>query len=169
MAAALALSAVGCHYTPETTVTVRDPSAVRVEIDAGKGLRAFLDPGSPTGAATSTSNAGPGASDAECVQKLLREMESKEGNQRQARFVCVLAIAREERALAVVSDFAEGMIASAPRGTNGFGYDPVFCFSDTSRTYAEVSPQEKNLLSHRAKAFRKLREGFYGVNFSLLL
>jgi len=111
---------------------------------------------------------GPGASDADCVRKLLREMESKEGNQRRARFVCVLAIAREGRALAVVSDFAEGMIARGRRGTNGFGYDPVFCFSDMSRTYAEISPGEKDLVSHRGKAFRKLRDGFYGVNFPLL-
>ena len=104
--------------------------------------------------------AGPGASDADCVRKLLREMQGEEGDRRQARFVCVIALARKRRALAVVSDFAEGMIASEPRGTNGFGYDPVFWIPDISCTYAEMSPEGKDFLSHRGKAFRRVREVF---------
>jgi len=112
--------------------------------------------------------AGPGASDADCVRKLLREMRGTEGNHRRARFVCVIALARQGRALAVVSDFAEGVLASEPRGTNGFGYDPVFCFSDTGRTYAEASPEEKSLTSHRGKAFRKIRDVFSPLNYSPL-
>jgi XTP/dITP diphosphohydrolase len=102
--------------------------------------------------------AGPNASDADCVRKLLDQMQGKEGNERRARFVCVAAIARRGRVLAVVSDFVEGILANTPRGTNGFGYDPVFCFPDTGRTYAEASSGEKNSLSHRGKAFRKIRE-----------
>ena len=100
--------------------------------------------------------AGPGATDAECVRKLLREMEGKRGDQRRARFVCVIAIARQGRALAVVSDFAEGVIADAPSGAGGFGYDPIFCFPETGRTYAELPPEEKNRNSHRGRAFRKV-------------
>ena len=100
--------------------------------------------------------AGPGATDTECVRKLLREMEGKRGDQRRARFVCVIAIARQGRALAVVSDFAEGVIAEAPIGAGGFGYDPIFCFPETGRTYAELPPEEKNRKSHRGRAFRKV-------------
>jgi len=100
--------------------------------------------------------AGPGATDAECVRKLLREMEGKRGDQRRARFVCVIAIARQGRALGVVSDFAEGVIADAPSGAGGFGYDPIFCFPETGRTYAELPPEEKNRNSHRGRAFRKV-------------
>jgi XTP/dITP diphosphohydrolase len=100
--------------------------------------------------------AGPGASDADRVQKLLREMRGKSGAERRARFVCVTAVARAGRAIAVVSDLANGVIASEPRGTGGFGYDPVFLFAELARTYAELTAEEKNAYSHRGKSFRKL-------------
>jgi XTP/dITP diphosphohydrolase len=102
--------------------------------------------------------AGPNATSADRVQKLLREMQGRTGVERRAQFVCVTAVARRGRALAVVSDFADGFITDAPRGANGFGYDPVFCFSDGSRTFAEASAEEKNLHSHRGRAFRKVVE-----------
>jgi XTP/dITP diphosphohydrolase len=102
--------------------------------------------------------AGRNATDADCVRKLLRAMEGKIGDERRARFVCVTAVARLGRALAVVSDFVEGILTQEPRGANGFGYDPVFLFPDLGRTSAEVSPEEKNLRSHRGKAFRKVRD-----------
>jgi XTP/dITP diphosphohydrolase len=102
--------------------------------------------------------AGPNATDADCVRKLLRAMEGKTGDQRRARFVCVAAVARRRRAVAVVSDFVEGILTLEPRGANGFGYDPVFLLPDLGSTAAEVSPEEKNLRSHRGKAFRKVRD-----------
>jgi XTP/dITP diphosphohydrolase len=99
--------------------------------------------------------AGPNTTDADRVRKLLREMEGKEGEERRARFVCVTAIAQRGRVLAVVSDFAEGALTKDPRGTDGFGYDPIFFFEQLGRTYAEISREEKNQYSHRGKAFRK--------------
>lgn len=99
--------------------------------------------------------AGPGATDAERVQKLLREMEGKEEDQRRARFVCVTALAQEGRVFAVLSDSAEGLLTKEPRGMDGFGYDPVFYFERLGRTYAETTREEKNSYSHRGKAFRK--------------
>ena len=71
--------------------------------------------------------AGPNASDAACVQKLLREMQDLEGEQRRARFVCVIAMARQGRALAIVSDFVEGRISEAPHGAGGLGLRPDIC------------------------------------------
>jgi XTP/dITP diphosphohydrolase len=100
--------------------------------------------------------AGPGASDADRVQKLLREMRGRAGGERRARFVCVTAVARAGRAIAVVSDLASGLITGEPRGADGFGYDPVFLFEELGRTYAELTPAEKNAYSHRGKSFRKL-------------
>ncbi len=100
--------------------------------------------------------AGPRASDADCIQKLLQEMEGKEGEERRAKFVCVVATAAQGRALAVVSDMAKGVITKEPRGTSGFGYDPVFLFEDLGRTYAELTPEEKNVYSHRGTSFRRL-------------
>src|ERR1700689_1055467 len=72
--------------------------------------------------------AGPNATSAERATKLLGEMAGEKGQDRRARFVCVIAIARQGRALAVVSGAAEGLIADEPRGVHGFGYDPIFCF-----------------------------------------
>ena len=100
--------------------------------------------------------AGPDATDADRVRKLLREMEGKNGDDRRARFICVTTIASQGRALAVVSDCAEGAIASEPSGEGGFGYDPVFYFARLSRTYAQISADEKHAYSHRGKAFHKI-------------
>lgn len=106
--------------------------------------------------------AGPNATDSDRIQKLLRAMENKDGADRRARFVCVIAIAQRGCVLAVVSDFAEGVISREPRGTNGFGYDPIFFFPVLGRTYAEISPEDKNRLSHRGKAFREVLALFAG-------
>ena len=100
--------------------------------------------------------AGSGASDADRVQKLLREMRGKDGAERRARFVCVTAVARTGRAIAVISDLARGVITEGPRGAGGFGYDPIFLFEELGRTYAELTPAEKNAYSHRGKSFSKL-------------
>jgi XTP/dITP diphosphohydrolase len=100
--------------------------------------------------------AGPNASDADRVRKLLKEMREKSGEERHARFVCVLTLAQQGRALAVFSDSVEGVIASGPSGGGGFGYDPVFYFPKLGRTYAEITREEKNQYSHRGRAFRKL-------------
>lgn len=102
--------------------------------------------------------AGPKGTDADCVEKLLRAMEGKTGTDRGARFVCVIALVRGGRALAIVSDFVEGAITMEPRGAHGFGYDPVFLLPDSGRTSAEIPPDEKNRLSHRGKAFHKIRD-----------
>jgi len=101
--------------------------------------------------------AGAEGSDADCIRKLLGAMESKRGSERRAQFVCVTTLGYRGRALAIVSDFMEGSIAEAPRGTGGFGYDPIFLLPDVGRTSAEISQDEKNLRSHRGKAFRKIQ------------
>lgn len=100
--------------------------------------------------------AGPGASDAEKIQKLVGEIRGKSGDERTARFVCVLAVAQRGRVFAVTSDFVVGALLDAPRGTDGFGYDPIFYVNETEKTFAELSREEKNRLSHRGKAFRKM-------------
>jgi XTP/dITP diphosphohydrolase len=100
--------------------------------------------------------AGRQAGDADRVAKLLREMRDKQGEARQARFVCVLAMAQRARAIAIFSDSVSGTLAEEPRGNDGFGYDPIFFFSPLGRTFAEMTRAEKNLYSHRGRAFRKL-------------
>jgi XTP/dITP diphosphohydrolase len=99
--------------------------------------------------------AGPGASDADRIRKLLDEMRGKKGENRRARFVCVIVLAERGNARGVFSASAEGELLDAPRGAGGFGYDPIFFFPALGKTYAEISREEKNQHSHRGKAFRK--------------
>jgi XTP/dITP diphosphohydrolase len=100
--------------------------------------------------------AGPNATNAERISKLVRELSGKAGGQRRAYFVCAIAVANGGRASAIVTDRVHGEILEAPRGVRGFGYDPVFYFPPLHKTFAELSAQEKNEHSHRGKAFHKL-------------
>jgi XTP/dITP diphosphohydrolase len=97
---------------------------------------------------------GPGLSDPDRVRLLLQEMDGLPAPQRTARFRCAVAIALPDGSLHTVEDAVEGLIAGAPRGDNGFGYDPVFLLPDRSLTMAELPPAVKNLISHRGKAAR---------------
>ncbi|HEV2387953.1 MAG TPA: RdgB/HAM1 family non-canonical purine NTP pyrophosphatase [Candidatus Acidoferrales bacterium] len=99
--------------------------------------------------------AGPEASDSDRVGKLLAELEGKAGDERRARFVAVVALAKQREAVALFSDYVEGVLTYRPRGENGFGYDPIFLIETLGRTFAELAVEEKNLYSHRARAFRK--------------
>jgi len=90
------------------------------------------------------------------IRKLLGALEGKTGAEREARFVCVLALARAGRVQAVFSDSVDGTILEAPRGAGGFGYDPVFFHPPSGKTFAELPRGEKNRLSHRGRAFAKL-------------
>jgi XTP/dITP diphosphohydrolase len=100
--------------------------------------------------------AGANATDRERVDKLLREMKGKKGDERRAVFICVCAVAKQGRVIAVTSDSVQGVLTEEPRGTNGFGYDPIFLFPELQRTYAELTNLEKNHFSHRGKAFRSM-------------
>jgi XTP/dITP diphosphohydrolase len=100
--------------------------------------------------------AGPEATDSQRIEKLLGEMRGKAGSERAAHFVCVIALAKRGRAIAVVTDRVEGEILNAPSGSGGFGYDPIFYFPALKKTFAEISAEEKNQFSHRGKSFRRL-------------
>ena len=90
--------------------------------------------------------------------KLIREIKVIPEPDRAGRFVCVIAAASNGKTLSVFRGTAEGVILEAPRGANGFGYDPLFYFPEISKTFAELSPEEKADYSHRGKAFRKFLE-----------
>jgi len=100
--------------------------------------------------------AGAKASNSQRIEKLLGELSGKAGEKRLAYFVCVIALASQERANAVVTARVDGQILETPRGSGGFGYDPVFYFPTLGKTFAELTAEEKNKYSHRGKAFRKL-------------
>lgn len=100
--------------------------------------------------------AGPGASSEQRNEKLLAALCGKTGPERSAFFVCVIALALRGHCLAVVSGKVGGEILEAPRGAGGFGYDPVFYFSELGKSFAELNAEEKNQHSHRGNAFRRL-------------
>jgi len=100
--------------------------------------------------------AGPQATNSQRIEKLLDEMRDKTGSARVAYFVCAIALAEHVRAMAIVTDRGDGEILEAPRGSGGFGYDPVFYFPALEKTFAELPAEEKNQRSHRGKAFRRL-------------
>jgi len=100
--------------------------------------------------------AGPQATNSQRIEKLLSEMRDKTGSERAACFVCAIALAERGRAMAIVTDRVDGEILEAPRGSGGFGYDPVFYFPALEKTFAELPAEEKNQRSHRGKAFRRL-------------
>jgi XTP/dITP diphosphohydrolase len=90
--------------------------------------------------------------------RVLRELIGLPQEKRTARFVCMLAAARDGQTLGAFRGAAEGIILNAPRGKNGFGYDPLFYFPGIGKTFAELSAEEKSQYSHRGVAFRKFLE-----------
>jgi XTP/dITP diphosphohydrolase len=102
--------------------------------------------------------AGINSDDAANNARLLRELRKVSSEKRSARFVCVLSAARDGQTLEVFHGQAEGIILDAPRGSNGFGYDPLFFFPQIQKTFAELSAEEKAKFSHRGAAFRKFLE-----------
>jgi len=106
--------------------------------------------------------AGPGADDGANLQKLLKALEHVPEVQRGARFRCVLVYMRhaQDPAPLICEGVWEGRILTAPRGSNGFGYDPVFLVPERGCSSAELPPDEKNRLSHRGQALARLAAHF---------
>ncbi|MBM9603944.1 XTP/dITP diphosphatase [Desulfopila inferna] len=99
--------------------------------------------------------AGAGASDEENVDKLLREMENVAD--RSAYFHCVLSVAVPSGPALTYEGKCYGTITTEKHGSNGFGYDPVFHVADFDKTFAEISPEQKNSISHRGRALAEFR------------
>jgi XTP/dITP diphosphohydrolase len=102
--------------------------------------------------------AGEGATYEDNCRKLLQELAGVPRERRTARFLTVAAIASPGGDVHTTQGVLEGLITEACRGDRGFGYDPVFYVPELGKTLAELSPEEKNRVSHRAKAFTKMRE-----------
>lgn len=99
---------------------------------------------------------GPSLSSVERYQLVLQKLAGVALPQRTARFRCVIALAGSEGLIGAVEGVCEGMIALQPAGTHGFGYDPIFYIPERGQTMAELSPEQKQLLSHRGRAMRAM-------------
>ncbi len=100
--------------------------------------------------------AGPGASDTDNLELLLRQISDVEPARRRGRFVCAMALVHPDGTEEVLRRTMEGVVVDAPRGSNGFGYDPVFVTDGHDVTNAELSPDEKDAVSHRGQAVRAM-------------
>lgn len=141
-------------YSAQTGLwTVADDSGL--EVEALKGAPGVF----------SARYAGENASDTDKIAKLLNELGNSD-NMR-ARFACAMAISDETGEIKFVSEgVCDGRITVTPRGTNGFGYDPVFVPDGFEETFGELSGQVKREISHRARAMKKIIEylrGFYNT------
>lgn len=159
-------SAFGITPPPETGTTFLDNALLKARYAArATGLPALADDsgievdallGRP--GVHSARFAGEGASDEDNLRKLLAELEGVPEERRQARYQCVIAWVRrhDDPQPAIARGTWEGRIVRAPRGSGGFGYDPIFLPAGSRRTAAELDPAEKNAASHRAQALRTL-------------
>ena len=102
--------------------------------------------------------AGENATDADRCAKLLREMEGQD--RRQAAFECVISIAVPEGPALTYEGRCEGLITRQPQGASGFGYDPVFYYPPSRKTFAEMTMAEKSQVSHRGRALQELQSEF---------
>ncbi|KGM45342.1 XTP/dITP diphosphatase [Neobacillus niacini] len=100
--------------------------------------------------------AGESKNDQKNLEKVLEELKGVPEENRTARFYCALAVALPGKATITVAGTCEGRILEQPKGNNGFGYDPVFYVPEKGRAMAELSSEEKNKISHRANALKKL-------------
>ncbi len=102
--------------------------------------------------------AGESATYEDNWRKLMRALEGVPRQRRRARFITVAAVATPPDKVEVAEGMLDGVIAEAPAGAQGFGYDPIFFVPQLGKTLAELAPGEKNRISHRARAFSKVRE-----------
>lgn len=100
--------------------------------------------------------AGDNSDDEKNISRLLYEMEGRED--RNAKFVSVITLSKNGSVIKSFSGEVTGILLEKKRGTNGFGYDPIFFFPPLEKTFAELSTIEKNRVSHRSEALRKLRD-----------
>jgi XTP/dITP diphosphohydrolase len=99
----------------------------------------------------------PKPDDAKNLRKVLARLEGVPWKERKGRFVCTMVLSKEGRVVREIRGEVQGTIAFSPKGENGFGYDPIFYHSHLKKHFAELSTDEKNAVSHRGRALRKLR------------
>ena len=131
--------------------SLRTPHAVLAD-DSGLEVDALC--GGP--GVLSARYGGPDLTDPERCAAILDALAHTPDAERTARFRCVLALAQAGETLATFDGVVEGTILRAPRGANGFGYDPIFFHAPSGRAFAELTREEKELVSHRGIALRKL-------------
>jgi XTP/dITP diphosphohydrolase len=149
------------HYSKHAKreLVIADDSGLEVDALGGapgvRSARYAEDEKSGTRKERSAAGPEPNSCDEANNARLLRELHDVPDEYRTAHFVCAIAAARNGHTVATFQGRAEGIILHAPRGSNGFGYDPLFYFPEIGKTFAELTPEEKAKYSHRGAAFRQ--------------
>lgn len=158
----VSLEEIGCHdEIPETADTLEGNALIKARwVKDRYGFDCFAD---DTGLMVEALDGAPGVysaryagehcSFADNVNKMLREMEGKEN--RKAYFATVIALILDDKT-EIFEGRVDGYIATEPSGNGGFGYDPIFIAEETGRSFAEMTADEKNAISHRGRAMRRL-------------
>lgn len=102
--------------------------------------------------------AGPESNDQDNIRQLLIKLQGIPAGERKARFISCMVLSRQENILHEIKKNVRGRILEKPAGHHGFGYDPVFYYLPLGKTFAQIAPREKNLVSHRGKALRSLKD-----------
>ena len=152
----------GTTYAENALVKARTAAEITGELALGddSGLEVDALDGAP-GLYTARFG-GAGLDDRARWELLLKRLDGVPAARRTARFRCVIALAGPGRPERVVEGVAEGVIAESPRGTRGFGYDPVFFYPPLGRTFGELSDEEKARVSHRGLALAAARQVLSG-------
>ena len=137
----------------KATVLARESGLLTLADDSGLEVDALGGEPGPL----SARYAGEDATDEDRINYLLAKLKDVPEEKRTARFRCVIAIAAPDGTVELCSGECRGFITTTPRGEYGFGYDPVFYLPELGKTMAELPPEEKNRISHRAKAAEKAR------------
>src|SRR5688572_20878868 len=141
------------HYADAAAGVIRDPELLTVAEDSGLVVDALAgDPG-----VRSARFLRPDASYAERFDEIYRRLSLGSPAPHTARFICALAAVRRGEVVFETTGVVEGEISQEPRGTRGFGYDPIFLYPPYGRTLAEVNDADKLRVAHRGHAFRSLR------------
>jgi len=157
-------SELGLPEPEETEATFAGNAALKARAAAdASGLPALAD---DSGLAVAALDGAPGIYSARwageakdfafAMKRIERELKEKSARDMAAKFVCALAIAEPGRDAAIFEGEVHGHLTFPPRGTKGFGYDPIFVADGMSETFGEIEPARKHAMSHRARAFAKL-------------
>ena len=157
-------SELGLPEPEETEATFAGNAALKARAAAdASGLPALAD---DSGLAVAALDGAPGIYSARwageakdfsfAMKRIERELKEKSARDMAAKFVCALAIAEPGRDAAIFEGEVHGHLTFPPRGTKGFGYDPIFVADGMSQTFGEIEPAQKHAMSHRARAFAKL-------------
>ncbi|HVZ68002.1 MAG TPA: RdgB/HAM1 family non-canonical purine NTP pyrophosphatase [Rhizomicrobium sp.] len=162
--AAKGAAELGLAEPEETETTFAGNAALKARAAAGaSGLTALAD---DSGLSVAALGGAPGIYSARwagetkdfslAMQRVERELKEKGAADFSAKFICALALAEPGKEPEIFEGEVQGHLVFPPRGTHGFGYDPIFVADGMSKTFGEMDPAEKHAMSHRARAFAKL-------------